>query len=288
MSNHNNDQPQFSYDDGEPLTIEEKDLADVSDDVDLRSHKDDTKIDNVEALANEAVPENVHAPYDDENVDESASLCDNGGSDSKKSKSIDDDEVAVTSYRGTKRKTCAAMVCFSIVVIVLVLVFVVKPENGAEEKSIDQKILDEGSPWGFDESEEFLPLLEALMKDDDDDTATDDVVTAIVNILEKELELEVPFPAHLGKNFKNIHDMPFDYRTEIPFFWQVPNSGSTMQSVMTACTHLTLASGTGDINNKRPSVSSNYKLDLLRLNVMGFISDVLYRFQSDFFVLPEP
>ena len=262
MSNHNDDQTQFAYDDGEPLTIEENDLADVSDDVDLMSHKDETKNDIVDAAAIKALPENVHTPpsYDDENVDESASLCDKDVGNRKKEVSLDHDEVAVTSYRGTKRKTCLAMVCFSVVVIVLVVVFVVKPENGAEEKTIDQKIQEEGSPWAFDESDEFGPLLEAIGLTDDE-TTTDDVEKTVVNVLEKELQLDVPFPAHLGKNFKNINDLPFDYRTDIPFFWQVPNSGSTMQSVMTACTHLTLASGTGDIDNKRPSVSSNYKLD---------------------------
>lgn len=254
MSNHNDDQTQFAYDDGEPLTIEENDLADVSDDVDLMSHKDETKNDIVDAAAIKALPENVHTPpsYDDENVDESASLCDKDVGNRKKEVSLDHDEVAVTSYRGTKRKTCLAMVCFSVVVIVLVVVFVVKPENGAEEKTIDQKIQEEGSPWAFDESDEFGPLLEAIGLTDDE-TTTDDVEKTVVNVLEKELQLDVPFPAHLGKNFKNINDLPFDYRTDIPFFWQVPNSGSTMQSVMTACTHLTLASGTGDIDNKRPS-----------------------------------
>ena len=221
MSNQQGDNIPFAYDDEAP-TIEEDELADVKDDVDLKSHGASNK--NNESNEKEE--------------------------DTTPLKQQSWKRGQVQEKTACNRKTCLPMVLLNLLVLLIVLIFVIPASRKVKDKSVDQKLQEEGTPWGFDESDEYNPLAslaeiaEAGVDDDD----------WYKKIMDTALELLVPFPVHLEKHFKNVGDGVYDKNTETPFFFQVPNSGSTMQSLLTACNKLILASNTGDEPFSNPPV----------------------------------
>ena len=265
------EQLEFSYDNDDegPPTIKDADLADVNDDIDLRSLKSNRSHSALSITAEMelqtiGLPDNVSTSPDpdDLNNPETTSLCENTEGEPIE-KDDDDDGVNIKESRventrtvGTKRRTCLIMVAISTFVATLVLVLIIPGSTDGGEKVIQQKLDVDGSPWAFDESEEFSPKDFAVIAHSTDD-ATEEVITTAIELLKEELELKVPFPPQIGSNLVDIQQLPYDYRNEIPFFWQIPNSGSIMQSIMTACTHLVLASNVGDASNSEPEVSQN-------------------------------
>ncbi len=226
MSNHQVENTPFAYDDETP-TIEEDDLLDVKDDVDLISHGTSNKSNelkqSIKSDEKEEEIEPVKQPWKQAQAQEKTSC---------------------------NRKTCLPMVLLNLLVLLIVLIFVIPASRKMKDKSVDQKLQEEGTPWGFDESDEYGPLAglselaEAGVDDDD----------WYKKIMDTALELLVPFPVHLERHFMDVGEGVYDKTKETPFFFQVPNSGSTMQSLLTACNKLILASNTGDEPFSNPPV----------------------------------
>lgn len=274
---HNKEQLEFSYDNDDdegPPAIQDVDLADVNDDIDLgslkiqRSHSALSLTAEME-LQTIGVPDNVSTSPepDDFNNPEITSLCEKTEGDpieqddNDNKVNIKETRVEKTRTIGTKRRTCLITVAITTFVATLVMVFVIPGRTDSGEKVLQQKLDVDDTPWAFDESEEFSPKDFAIIARSTDD-ATEELITTAIELLQEELELKVPFPPQIGANLVDIQQLPYDYRNEIPFFWQIPNSGSIMQSVMTACTHLVLASNSGDASNSEPETLS-------KVNVQG-------------------
>ena len=267
---HDKEQLEFSYDndDEPPPTIHDADLADVNDDIDLESIQRSQSGMSVTAemeLQTIGVPDSVPSSPEQDESNENAeitNLCEKteavqDGDDEVNSKGS---HVEKTRTVGTKRRTCLIMVTISTFVAILALVLIIPGSIDGGDKVVQQKIGVESSPWEFDESEEFSPKEFAVLARSTDD-ATEEVITTTIELLKEELELKVPFPPQIGAKLMDSQHLPYDYRKEIPFFWQIPNSGSIMQSIMTACNHLVLASNAGDISNSEPEVSQFFFSD---------------------------
>jgi hypothetical protein len=242
-----NDELQFQYDNedcGEVPTIEEEDLADVRSDIDLCSVgavsiAADLELQSIAVPDNVCISESDSAYSDGENVDDDIVM------DVLDSASIRRKQLAYES----RRKSCFASALFVTLVVGLSLAIIIPASQKYEKSEIDEinsRLDDQGSAYGFDEKDEFGPI------DSSSNDRSTNMLPPLIN--ETQLKLLVPFPEAISNNLLDLNDGVFDHESELPFFWQIPLSGSSVQSIMTGCLGLILASGMGDRQNTRPEV----------------------------------
>mmetsp|Transcript_2351 Transcript_2351/g.3288 ORF Transcript_2351/g.3288 Transcript_2351/m.3288 type:complete len:455 (+) Transcript_2351:237-1601(+) len=207
-----NDAFDFSYADGEeneiPM-INDEDLADVNDDIDLRSN----------APEDESV---VHRMNDDIYPDKEAAMP------SKEGGVIDDEIVrevlrsADEQIENENQNRIKKIIGLAIIAILSIFTITSIAFSGSKEKEIEDMIEKTGSAYDFEDKKDVVTIND---KNDQDDIGIDLFVPALSNKL------------------KNLKATPFDSsRGEIPIFWNVPSTGAVVQSVMTSCLKLVLAS----------------------------------------------
>jgi len=236
------DDLQFHYDNedfGEVPTIEQEDLADVRDDVDLSSlgvanTAADLELqsiavpDDVQVFRSASIEELIRTVNQDESVDDE----------------IVEDVLAASRQRRRQatrdfnRRRCFSLAIFTALSISLALAVIISSSSINKKSEIETKIQSESSANKFNEENSSAR------------NPTHDLIAEPV--INTQLELEVPFPVILGNNFIDLEEGFYNRETDLPFFWQVPLSGSSAQSIMTGCLNLVLASSMGDLNNSYP------------------------------------
>ena len=251
MNSSNRDQEQinFLYDnDGLVPTIEEEDLEDVREDVDLNSLGPATIAADIE-LQSIGVP------------DEELTVSQRKEPLGVSLHSANDDIVNEAVYKfhrrkkeSSGRKFAFALIVFVALAVSLAIAIIIPAARTIDDRNVEKKLHDDGSAFAFDENDEFGPLTN-IESSSQLATATNENEIENEKIIDTKIDLGNRLPDLFKDNFVDFAKLPFVPENEIPFFWQIPNSGSSMQSIMTACDHLVLASNTGREEDTNPAVS---------------------------------